>query len=324
MPVLKMTQAKKNKILIIILILLITVSALLHFNMESVEPNTIDNVDKFSIADTSVIQRIVMQSSSVTNVLEKTNGHWTINENHDADPNIIRVLLTVLKQVDISRRVAKNQVDETKKELLEEGIRLEIYDDMGLRKRIYINGNATKTMSLFMDEEEGIPYIVVLPGYDSYVTGIFEIPQLDWRKRLIFNSTWRSLRKLEMLYPAKPKNSFEIRFDLNFFSITGIDNLDTTSMMNFVEEFQYFQADRFIEPKPGSSYYKLLETEPIAYLSLEDIDERKNNRITFYKRVNGDRMIMGKLDNGEIALFDYNRIRKIFIKNSNFSIKKKK
>jgi len=318
-----MTQANKNKILLIILIMLIAVSALLHFNMESVKSNTIDNAGKFSVADTSAIQKIIMQSSLATNVLEKTNGHWTINENRDADPNIVRVLLAVMKQVSISRSVAKDQMNETKKDLLEEGIRVELYDELGLKKRIYVKGNATKTISLFMDEEDDIPYIVVLPGYDNYVAGIFEIPQLDWRKRLIFNSTWRSLRKLEMLYPAKPKNSFEIRFDLDFFSITGIENLDTASMMNFVEEFQYFQADRFIEPKSGSSYYKLLETEPIAYLSVEDIDDRKNNRIMFYNRLQGDQMIMGKLDNGEIALFNYKRIRKIFIKKSNFSIKKK-
>jgi len=321
MPVLIMTESKKNKILITILILLITISALLHFNLESEKSNTIDNVSKFSIADTSSIQKIVMQSPFETNLLEKNNGHWTINKSRDADPNIIRVLLSVLKQVNVSRSVSKNQMVLTKKELIEEGTLVEIYDDIGLEKKLYVKGNATKTLSLFMDEVEGIPYIVVLPGYDSYVAGIFEIPRLDWQNRLIFNSTWRSLRKLEMLYPNKPKNSFEIRFDLDFFSITGIDNLDTASMMNFVEEFQYFQADRFIEPEPESTYGKLLKTNPKVYLSIEDIDDRKNNRIAFYDQLKGDRMILGKLDNGEIALFDYKRIRKIFIKKSDFSIK---
>jgi hypothetical protein len=220
--------------------------------------------------------------------------------------------------------VAGNQMEQTKKDLLEKGIRVEIFDNTGLTKSFYVKGNSTKTLSVFMDEKERIPYVVELPGYDSYVAGIFSIPPIDWRRRLIFNSTWRSLRKLEMLYPAKSKNSFEIRFDVDFFTVTGVDDIDTISVMNYIETFQYFQADRYIEPKPRASYKRLLKTEPLAYLSIEDIDDRKNNRITFYNRLKGDRMIMGKLDNGELALFEYKRIRNIFKKKSDFENKKKK
>jgi hypothetical protein len=319
-----MDQAKKNKILIVILILLIGISTVLHFSNESPELTTISNADKFAVADTAAIQKIIFTTKDGANVLERNNGGWTINNNMDADPDIVHVFLAVLKQLNISKGVAGNQMEQTKKDLLEKGIRVEIFDNTGLTKSFYVKGNSTKTLSVFMDEKERIPYVVELPGYDSYVAGIFSIPPIDWRRRLIFNSTWRSLRKLEMLYPAKSKNSFEIRFDVDFFTVTGVDDIDTISVMNYIETFQYFQADRYIEPKPRASYKKLLKTEPLAYLSIEDIDDRKNNRITFYNRLKGDRMIMGKLDNGELALFEYKRIRNIFKKKSDFENKKKK
>lgn len=318
-----MDQAKKNKILIVILILLIAISSVLHFSNESPETTTISNADKFAIADTAAIQKIIFKTKDGTNILERNNGNWTINNNIDADPDIVHVFLAVLKQLNISQGIAGNQAEQTKKDLLEKGIRVEIFDHTGLMKSFYVKGNSTKTLSVFMDEKERIPYVVELPGYDSYVAGIFNIPPIDWRRRLIFNSTWRSLRKLEMLYPAKSKNSFEIRFDIDFFAVTGVDDIDTISVMNYIETFQYFQADRFIEPKPRSTYERLLKTEPLAYLSIEDIDDRKNNRITFYNRLKGDRMIMGKLDNGQVALFEYKRIRNIFKKKSHFERKKK-
>ena len=319
-----MKQANKNKILLVILILLIAVSVTLHFTGETPEINTIQHADKFAITDTAAVRKIVLKKHDGTIVLERNNGQWTVNKNMVADPDIVRVFLAVLKQLNISKGVAGNQVTQTRKELVQKGIFVEIYGDHDLLKSYYVMGNATKTLSVFMDVSDSIPCVVELPGYDSYVAGIYSIPAIDWQKRLIFHSTWRSLRKLEMLYPSKPKNSFEIRFDVNFFKVTGIDRLDTASVMDYIDEFQYFQADRFIEPPAGSPYEKLLKTEPLAYLSIMDIDERKNNRITFYHRLKGDRMILGKLDNGKLALFNYRRIRKIFKKRSDFELKKKK
>ncbi len=324
MPVLHMNQAKKNKILFIILAFLIAVAVMLHFSTKTPETNTITNVDKFAVGDTAAIQKIVLKKAGDTIILERDNNQWSINNNMEADPDIIRVFLAVLKQLNISKGVSHNQIEQTKKDLLKNGIRVEIYDDQSLMKSYNVMGNTNKTLSVFMDEQDSIPYVVDLPGYDSYVAGIFAIPAIDWQKRLIFNSTWRSLRKLEMLYPAKPENSFEIRFDVDFFKVTGVNQLDTASVMKYIDEFQYFQADRFIEPGKGSRYDKLLKTEPVAYLSIQDIDERKNNRITFYNRLKSDRMILGKLDNGKLALFEYKRIRKIFKKRSDFALKKKR
>ncbi len=324
MPDLHMNQAKKNKILFVILALLIAVSVFLQMRTRTLEISTIREADKFAIADTAGIKKIIISKRSDTISLERVNNHWTINNSMEADPDIIRVFLAVLKQLNISKGVSKNQLEQTRKDLLKKGLQVKIYNDRGLVKNYRVMGNSTKTLSVFMDVQDSIPYVVELPGYDSYVAGIFGIPAIDWQNRLIFNSTWRSLRKLEMLYPAKPKNSFEIRFDVDFFKVTGVNKLDTAAVMNYIDEFQYFQADRFIEPKKGSRYDKLLKTEPLAYLSIEDIDERKNNRITFYRRLKGDRMILGKLDNGKLALFEYRRIRKIFKKRSDFEMKKKR
>jgi hypothetical protein len=227
-----MNQAKKNKILFVTLALLIAVSVLLQVRTRTPEISTIGEADKFAVSDTAGIKKIIISKPSDTISLERVNNHWTINNSMEADPDIIRVFLAVLKQLNISKGVSKNQLEQTKKDLLNKGLQVKIYGDRNLIKSYRVMGNSTKTLSVFMDLQDSIPYLVELPGYDSYVAGIFNIPAIDWQNRLIFNSTWRSLRKLEMLYPAKPKNSFEIRFDVDFFKVTGINQLDTGAVMN--------------------------------------------------------------------------------------------
>lgn len=314
-----MKQDQKNILLIILLVILIACAVVFGIKLQP-RTSTFTEVDLFAIEDTASIAKITITSESrdIHNTLEETQNGWTINETYLADPNIVRVLLSVLHEVTISRRVPKNQAPSIKEEIVRNGYQVSIYNEDKRISTFYCMGNSTKTRSIMMKEKGKTPYIVHLPGYDSYVAGIFEITALDWRNRLIFQSNWRTLQRLELLYPDYPDDNVEIRFNLDFFEITGVESLDTAAMMDFIDQFQYFQADRFVEPAEGSSYDSLLTEEPYLILSLDDINPKKSNRVIFFPRLNGDPMIMGKLDDDQIALFEYDRIGDIFRKKSDF------
>ena len=258
-----MKQEQKNLLLIIALAVLVACSIALSFSTKP-RMTTFTESDLFAISDTASIHSIRINSSyhNIENVLERTANGWTINEIYEADPSMTRVLLSVLQQVTISRTVAKNQAQSIRDDVLEKGYKIEIEGTDHQISTFYCLGNSTKTMSILMKEDSETPHIVNLPGYDSYVAGIFEVTELDWRNRLIFNSTWRTVQRLELLYPQYSYNNVEIRFNLDFFEITGVDAIDTTAMMNFIDEFQYFQADRFINRQPAlpmtASYQQIL------------------------------------------------------------------
>ena len=63
-----------------------------------------------------------------------------------------------------------------------------------------------------MPVDENQPMIVNIPGYESYVAGIFEIPTNDWRDRTIFSTNYRTLQKLEVQYAQFPEYNFSIEF----------------------------------------------------------------------------------------------------------------
>lgn len=300
-----MTQGDKNKMLMILLAVLVAFSAILGFMDRNPRGGTVRK-ERYAVDDTASVQRIVIRSDALAldNALEKNKKGWTINESHEADRNIVRVLLSVLQQVRVARPVPKVRQEEVKQQLSREGIEVQVYDDKGLMKAFYVYGNNTKTETVFAERPAGPAHIMVLPGYDSYVAGIFEVTSLDWRSRAVFSSTWRSLQRLEILYPDSPKKNVEIRFNIDFFEITGVEQIDTTAMMGFLEGLQYFEAERYIEPEDGGAYDSLLQTEPLAIVSVDDVVASRDNRVILYPALTGERVHLGLLGAEEIALFN--------------------
>ncbi len=314
-----MTQRSKNKRRFITLIVLIVLSVLLHFVLRN-RKSTITPDISFAIADTASVNKIIINQQKQTNVLSKSDSGWVVNNKFKADPQIMKVLLSVLHRVSISRGASKSQLENIVKQLKEQGNKIEIYNGNQLIESFYSGGNATKTTAYFMEAQgqNAKPYVVNLPGYDSYISGLFEIPEIDWRDRLIFSSSWRSIQNLTMKYPAYPDDGFIIQFDFDFLKIPGMAKLDTAKMMNYLQQYQYFQADRFVPDEQKKEYDSLQQTVPFALLSIEDINHKKNHQITFYPKSPQNDMMLGVLENGQLALFEYNRIKTIFRKRSYF------
>ena len=320
-----MSPQHKNKRRFIVLMALIGLSLLLHFVLQG-RKSTISPDISFAVADTAAVDKIVIHQKEHNNTLTKLDSGWVVNDKFKADPQIMRVLLSVLHRVRISRGSAKAQEENIVGKLRDNGNKVEIYHGNQLMESFYSGGNATKTTAYFMDDKNknAVPYVVGLPGYDSYVSGIFEIPEIDWRDRLIFASSWRSIKKLSMEYPKNPGDQFIIQFDFNFLKMPGISRLDTTKMMNYLQQFQYFQADRFVANDQEKDYDSLRHTVPFAILSIEDIDHKKSHQITFYPKPNNGGLMLGALETGQLAQFDYNRIKTIFRKKSYFEAEEKK
>ena len=123
-------------------------------------------------------------------------------------------------------------------------------------------------MNIQTDDKQ--PFIMGIPGYGSYIAGIFEIPSNDWRNRLILSTNWRTLQSLKLEYSDYPEHSFEIRFKFNFLGVDGIMELDTARMMNFIEGFNYLQADKFLAEGESDPYDSLLRTPHTVSLSVQE------------------------------------------------------
>lgn len=304
-----MDQRKRNIRLLFILGVLVLASIALHFIPEN-SRSTLENATFFQISDTAAIDKITMQSEQLDNTLVRTDSGWVINEKIKADENIMRVLLAVMKQVEILRPIPPTQAEEMQSSFSKQAIEVRFYTGDGLIKAFEAGANDTQTLSIFKSSEEKY-YVVNLPGYSSFVTGIFKISEIDWKDRLIVDAAPTRLNDLNVHYFENENNSFKVEVEGNMPFIPGIDNLDTLKLMDYLDQFRYFQADQYVDVAQESIYDSLLKTPPYAGFFFDNMGDGLVT-ITFYNKIPGENMILGVTGNGEYALFNYKRIAGIF------------
>jgi len=316
-----MSQKQKNITLLVILALLIVSSVILGLT-KSGSINTIENKGLFTVQDTSRVDLITIKSENRTTVLKKGNGIWVLNEKHKAEQNIVRVLLSILKDAEVVRSVPKNQATPVSEYIKDNGYQVEISAGGKLLNAFFASGNENKTISYMMPIEQNTPMIVNIPGYESYVAGIFEIPTNDWRDRVILSTNWRTLQQLNISYLEYPALDLHIKFEFNFLKVEGITNLDTARMMAYIDEFNYLQADRYLDDGQNENYDSLLKTPKTVSLQVADIDSKNSKTVDFYPLLPDDPMMLGYVkEDNQMVLFEANRIQDLFAVKDDFELK---
>jgi len=305
-----MPQRQKNLRLFGFLIVLIITSLVISL-IDDNRKSSLEAVDRFQLRDTASIDKISFRSPELDNTLQRTDSGWIVNQKHRADENILRVLFSVMKQVEISRAVARSQREPLLESLQQEGIVVTFYNGEQVAERFTAGGNKTNTQSYFVDPNNDI-YIVNLPGYDSYVSGIFEIPEIDWRNRLLLSTTLQSFIGLEMEYFTSAKSGFEILSSGNNIELAGAAKADTAKVFDYAEQFMYFQVDQYYKKGANPVFDSLMNTEPFARLVVRDIRYPDGKRITFHHKTPGSPNMLARYGDNEWVLFDYQRIASIF------------
>lgn len=304
----------KNIKLIILLLALMVLSVILMTRGYRKQRLAVDE-NYFSVKDTSGIDRIVIQSTSFENMMTRSGKRWEINGKYLVDASMKTVLLTVLHKVRAQRPVPIKHAEEIIKDLSGNGTQVSIYSNNELIQSYITAGNGV-SISYFMKKNED-PYIVHLPGYDSYVSGIFEVTENDWRDRFIFSTNWIGLKKLTLQYPDSSDHGFTIEMADTRLKIKEVTKLDTTFMMKYIELFAYFQVDQFIKASDNPRYDSIFNTKPYALLSIDDTSFDIPMVVKFYIHDIAD-PLMPCLVGDQPAIMSAARIKPIFKKRSDF------
>ena len=316
-----MNQNKINITLLIILGLLVISSLILGVTNEP-HNNTMENKQLLALQDTAQVDMISISSKNEKIILQKTNGTWMLHNTYKAEWNMVKVLLSILKDADVVRNVPKSQEAEIANHIKNHGYFIQIFEGEELMDSFYAAGNDTKTVSYMMSADKDKPVIVNIPGYESYVAGIFEITANDWRDRVILSTNWRSLQKLHIDYVEYPEYDLNIKFDFNFLTVAGVQKLDTARMMAYIDEFNFLQADRYVEEGQNLRYDSLLNTPNTVTLTIEDINPKNSKTIRFFPLLPDDPMMLAFVnEDKQRVLFEANRIQKLFAVKDDFEVK---
>ena len=170
---------------------LLTVSVTLFLSTREVQKPAIDPA-YFAVTDTEQVDRVTLATADDTVALTFDGSRWRVNNRWDADVQMIKVLMATLRQAEVHRAVPVSMVDTVTRQLDRLGIQVSVQEAGIERIRFLAGGNPQKTESWFLKEGEARPYIMIIPGYRVFVSGILELKEGGWRNKRIFEFNWRN------------------------------------------------------------------------------------------------------------------------------------
>ncbi|HEX6893156.1 MAG TPA: DUF4340 domain-containing protein [Chryseolinea sp.] len=268
----------------------------------------------FKQVDMNTVDEVVLESRSGKIALKYQGAKWKVNEKFNADADRINVLFATLQQAEAKRPVALSLQDSLGDVLQKRGVKVTLRTAGETREVFYAGGNESKTQAYFVKENMTTPYVVAIPGYRVYVSGIFELSESEWRDKYVFGFNWRNFQRLETKFPAWPNNDFVVEMDNAVPVIRDLQEIDTTKLNTFLDDISLLTVDDFAPANPGLD--SLANTKPMVTVRVSDIGGREYF-LQLYPVDDKSPHYFGMINGTQWARFNKNRIAGI-VRDRNF------
>ncbi len=301
-------QEKKNKRLLIILIVLLTATVTVYWVGRSDNQYVVDK-NLFKNFDLKTVDQITLESKTGKVDLKFNGSRWKVNDQFEADENMIEVLFATLQQVEPKRPIAKSLQDSTNNALAQNGVKVNLFTAGKSVYGFFAGGNVQKTQGIFKAEADNQSYHVIIPGYRVYVSGIFELPEKDWKNKLVFAFSWQNFRQLDVSFPDKTQDDFTIVLDKQVFGVKGFPQTDTTKLNAFLDHVSFLQVDDYLPT--SSSTDSLFIGKCILQIKITDIASRTYSLQLFpFDKTHNH--FPGLINGSDRAVFAVDKIRELF------------
>jgi hypothetical protein len=259
----------------------------------------------FKLEDSKNIDRIVLESANEKINLKFNGTRWIVNEKYEADRNLVDVLFATIQQAEPKRPVSSLLRDSLSNALERNGVKVSFFGADKQALTFFAGGNPKKTQAYFRKQGDDTPYVMIIPGYRVYTSGIFELGANGWREKRIFNFNWRNFKSLTATFSQTPTQSFKVTFIDRYFGIEGINQIDTTKLNNYLDAVSLLAADAFIE-NPDS----LSQLEPQVTIEVMDVADRRYALSVFPRQV-ARPSVVGKIEEEQLVTFYPQKITEI-------------
>lgn len=309
-----MTRIKK---LSFVFVGLLMISLLL---MWAGKKDRVVSVDKslFTIADTTLMTGIVIQSEGQEFSIQRKSKGWRINDEYKADPQLIYLTQRILNAVQTQRPVSQSNIQLIRDELKKGGKLVTVSLLTGEERKFYAGGNAAKTTAYFGNEDLSKIYTVSIPGYKSYLSGIFELSLNQWRDRVLFASSWRTIQELTIDYAAPELTNLNIFFEDQFLAVQGVSSMDTATLINYLQPLEFFQLNDYLDAGAFPRYDSLMLVNPMAQITLKDINKENNRELKVYPKIEGERFYLLTNQAEEMMVVDAGRMQRLLVQPNQF------
>ena len=301
------SQSKKNIVLLSVWIVLVLLTILAYSYNPYERKSTSFEKDLFAVENANqTISRIELNGQGFENTLEKSGNSWSVNQEYLLDASMQQVFFKLLEQISIQRPIVGENSAKIKQNVLDSGVQVNIYGNEGLVNSYTVGGDFQAMKSYFVKGED--VYSVQLPGYQSYVAGIFEVPENDWRDRVVFEGIWQDMVRLKINRPNK--DAVEFKYEDRLLRIQN-QQADTSEVMNFVERFNYFFVDQFLS-EDHIALQKKESFDKAGTIEIDGLDKDKSLKLELFKNPEFNAYLV-QINGKEWAAIRNERMEKIWI-----------
>ena len=288
-------MAQKNKILTFVLLLLVFANIIFWFEPFSNSTRNEANM-RFAVADTAAITQISFTKNDTTIVLSENSGQWMVDNRWPIEKSWEVNLKAILLRQQVRRTLGESEV-ELLKDDVSNWVKVEVYNGEELIQTFRAGGNGTRTQSLI--EAGGEIYATFVPGYDSYLTSIYELGPYEWRDRTLYRGTDGSLRRFHVkAIKEELANTFTIAYSNGAFRNLENEQLNEEQIRNFMRNLNGLYADVWVPYNQNETVQQYL-TMPMAELILDDLSDDKSIELKFYDLPEDQRFYLGEIKGKE-------------------------
>ncbi|HET6243047.1 MAG: DUF4340 domain-containing protein [Bacteroidetes bacterium] len=277
---------KKNRITLIIVLVLSIVAGYLWFNNKT---GTIKKELKdFAVKDTANVSKIFMADGiGRTVTLErKTNSIWTVNGNAEARKDGIDLLLNTISQLEVKSPVSRASLDHVVSNMAGNSTKIEIYMGKDKPAKVYYVGGATPdNMGTFMLlENSSVPFVMFIPGHRGYLSSRYFIDETEWKSTALYRYNPNEIEKIEINYVKSPEESFAIENistrKPRLKSIQDnkyLEKIDTLSIIQFVSNFRHINFEFYANDTPLTTKDSIMDFCKNFSIEITDIHGKVNS-----------------------------------------------
>jgi hypothetical protein len=211
----------------------------------------------------------------------KFNGaKWRVNDQL-SDVDMVDVLFATLQQAEPKRPFSGGEQDSVNETLTKQGVIVRLFEGEILQKEFIAGGNAAKTQAYFKNVETDEWYVMSIPGYRVYTSGIFELNESGWKDKYVFNFNWKNFKQLKASFPANPRDNFEVEMGKEYFEVKGME-ADTSKLNDFLDAISLIRVDEYINRVEALTQDSLLRDKPQMEIVVNDISG-KTFQLSIYK-----------------------------------------
>lgn len=299
---------KKNKITIILAIVLIAIAVLLIWNNRYLTTLRGESAD-FQVWDTASITKVFLadRMDNVT-LLERAEDGWTLNNEYKAHPKQIEQLFNTLYKVRVRMPVSVASHDNiitqmagqsTKVEIYQMVPRINLFNKIKLfyhekRTKVFYVGEATQDSggTFMLREGADQAFIVYIPGFRGYISTRFTADPDNWRDHTIFHEPLANIQSVTLEFGEDPMLSFRIentgkhQYQLTRLGDNQVLPIDTLKVINLLASFNDIRFEALINNLvPEQRRDSVLNSQFLHRITLVNKQGKEVSMKTFKKRV---------------------------------------